>query len=85
MLNDTLSAIDRKSGVIDLTAAFDTVDNDILLIFLENILGIKASALNRFKSYLSQCTHCISINIVQFELKKYLMTNPTPDEPKIMV
>uniref|UniRef100_A0AAR2L787 Reverse transcriptase domain-containing protein n=1 Tax=Pygocentrus nattereri TaxID=42514 RepID=A0AAR2L787_PYGNA len=62
--NDLLSALNRGSTAIlvllDLSAAFDTIDHAILLNRLENLIGIKGSALTWFKSYLSdryQCVH----------------------------
>jgi hypothetical protein len=78
--NDILSAIDKKSGVflalIDLRAAFHTVDHEILLTFLEHTIGIKGSALNWFKSYLSGRTQCISIDNVMSHLAELLFGVP---------
>jgi len=78
--NDILSAIDKKSGVflalIDLSAAFDTVDHEILLTFLEHTIGIKGSALNWFKSYLSGRKQRISIDNVMSHLAELLFGVP---------
>ena len=54
------SSIDKGFGVvvvsIDFSAAFDTVNHDLLLSILENVLNIKDMALSWFKSYF----HCRS-------------------------
>ena len=65
--DDILQALDRKKGVIlvllDLTAAFDTVDHSMLLRQLYSI-GIRGSALAWLTSYLSDRTLAIKIGDV---------------------
>ena len=55
--NDILSALDAGSSAIllmlDLTAAFDTIDHDIHLSRLCNVYGITGNALEWFRSYLT--------------------------------
>ena len=55
--NDLLIAAD--SGLVsalvslDLTAAFDTIDHDLLLLRLERQFGFRGAVLQWFRSYLS--------------------------------
>ena len=78
--NDILNAVDKKSGVflalIDLSAAFDTVDHTILLNFLKDTLGIRGRALRWFKTYLTERLQCVSINDVLSELTEILFGVP---------
>jgi len=43
-------------SLLDLSAAFDTIDHDILITRLSSWFGIHGSVLNWFKSYLSSHT-----------------------------
>ena len=56
--NDILTSIDQHGIVIlvmlDLSAAFDTIDHDILFSRMENTLGIMGQALAWFKARLTQ-------------------------------
>ena len=69
--NDILTSIDKKRGtfliLLDLSAAFDTVDHDLLLSFLENNIGLTGSVLSLFQTYLSGRSQCVSINGVMSE------------------
>jgi len=64
--NDILEAIDNKRYVflilLDLSAAFDTIDHQILLERLSLSFGINGTALNWFKSYMHDRTQHISVH-----------------------
>ncbi len=48
--------------LLDLSAAFDTIDHNVLLNRLENFVGISGSALAWFKSYLSDSHQFVAVN-----------------------
>ena len=64
--NDIMISLDNGNCVIlvllDLSAAFDTVNHDLLLSRLEKRFGITGTVLNWFKSYLCCRTQFVSIN-----------------------
>ncbi len=66
MTNDLLLSSDRGCisllVLLDLSAAFNTIDHNILLNRLENFVGISGSALAWFKSYLSDCHQFVAVN-----------------------
>ena len=63
---DIVTAIDQKKHVIlvllDLSAAFDTLDHKILIERLESRFGVSGIMLNWFRSYLENRTQSVSIN-----------------------
>ena len=69
--NDVLWAIEKKSAVflvlLDLSAAFDTVDSELLLSLMENSIGIKGTALNWFRSYLTERSQCVLVKNIMSE------------------
>uniref|UniRef100_A0A8C6KA24 Reverse transcriptase domain-containing protein n=1 Tax=Nothobranchius furzeri TaxID=105023 RepID=A0A8C6KA24_NOTFU len=64
--NDILMASDKNLVSVlvflDLSAAFDTVDHNVLLERLEHVVGIKGTALGWFKSYLSDRFHFVNVH-----------------------
>jgi len=77
--NDLLTAIDTDGGAIlvllDLSAAFDTIDHKILIQRLYD-LGIRGAALNWFKSYLSERTQSVTIKGVRSEKRELVYGVP---------
>jgi len=69
VITDVLHAADP--GVVsllcmhDLSAAFDTVDHDILIGHLQQSFGVKGLALSWIESFLSNRTQSVSIDGVQ--------------------
>ena len=72
--NDIMSSMSEGEIVIlillDLSAAFDTIDHDILLKRLENTYGIEGTALRWFKSYISNRTQSVIINNIESDRKE---------------
>ncbi len=66
MTNDLLLASDQGCisllVLLDLSAAFDTIDHDILIDRLQNYTGIQGQALRWFRSYLSDRYHFVYLN-----------------------
>uniref|UniRef100_A0A3Q1J4G7 Reverse transcriptase domain-containing protein n=2 Tax=Anabas testudineus TaxID=64144 RepID=A0A3Q1J4G7_ANATE len=66
VVNDLLLASDQGSVsmlvLLDLSAAFDTIDHSILLHRLENVVGIKGTALSWLRSYLTDHYQYVDLN-----------------------
>ncbi len=64
--NDLLLASDQGCisllVLLDLSAAFDTIDHDILIDRLQNYMGIQGQALRWFRFYLSDRYHFVYLN-----------------------
>ncbi len=72
--NDIVISVDQGKGValilLDLSAAFDTVDHEILLNFLRDYVGLDGSVLKLFQTYLANRSQCVSIKGVLSELSE---------------
>ena len=64
--NDIVTTIGKGNGsflvILDLSAAFDTIDHDNLFYMLERYVGIGASALRLIRSYFSDHTQRVQID-----------------------
>ena len=70
--DDILRAVDEQQCVIllllDLSAAFDTIDHDMLLSRLRKYIGLRDTVHNWFRSYLSQRQQTVLINGVKSKM-----------------
>ena len=66
--NDIVTTIGRGNGamlvLLDLSAAFDTIDHDNLFFILKKYVGNCGNALRLINSYFSNCTQCVQIDNV---------------------
>ena len=66
VMNDLLCSLDHGNAsvltLLDLSAAFDTIDRTILLRRLEHVFGIHDTALHWFSSYLTNRTQTVTVN-----------------------
>ena len=62
--------------LLDLTAAFDTVDHELLLRRLQRTFGICDGALAWFESYLSGRTYCVVVDSVMSQVIHVLCSVP---------
>ena len=65
VINDFLVALDEKKAVflvvLDLTAAFNTVDHTMLLNPLKIRIGLEDTAYKWMESYLAECHQLVSV------------------------
>ena len=66
--SDIVTMVGKGNGsylvLLDLSAAFDTIDHDTLFVILEKYIGITGSALQLLKSYLSDRSQQVLIDDV---------------------
>ena len=77
VFNDLLSIVDSGNNAVlillDLTAAFDTVDHDVFIARLEHWAGVKGTSLQWFRSYLTNRAFSVTIYCLFLKL---LMDRP---------
>ena len=65
MVNDILTALDQGKiatlALMDLSAAFDTIDHEILIQRLCNVFGLRDTVLSFIKSYLSNREQVVAV------------------------
>ena len=62
--------------LLDLSAAFDTIDHNILFGYLKSWFGLAGTVLKWFASYLSDQCHTVKIGSTLFELSKLIYGVP---------
>ena len=72
MKNDILIAIDNRKAVapvlLDLSAAFDTVENGIMLRRLEKLLGLRGKHLAWLRPCFIARSQCVPVEDALFEI-----------------
>ena len=80
IVNDLLVASHKNTATVvmllDLSAAFDTVDHSKLLFILENEIGIQGTALKWFRSFITG--RCQKVKIGQFESEEIIIRFGVP-------
>ena len=78
--NDILRAIDDNRSLLllllDLSAAFDTVDHSTLLLRLRTRFGVKGSALAWFESYLASRKYYVQVEGYKSSLRSRILVHP---------
>ena len=80
LVNDVLWGMEKQHitacTFLDLSAAFDTVDHELLLSILSNQFGIKDTALNWYDSYLRPRSFKVNINSAYSDTKDLTFSVP---------
>ena len=80
MYNDIVTTVGKGNGsflvLLDLSAAFDTMDHDNLFYILEKYVGIGGSALRLIRSYFSDRTQRVQIDGIMSDFASLLCGVP---------
>ena len=80
MYNDIVTTVGKGNGsflvLLDLFAAFDTIDHDNLFYILEKYVGIGGSALRLIRSYFSDRTQRVQIDGIMSDFASLLCGVP---------
>ena len=80
MYNDIVTTVGKGNGsflvLLDLSAAFDTIDHDNLFYILEKYVGIGGSALRLIRSYFSDRTQRVNIDGIMSDFASLLCGVP---------
>ena len=78
--NDIVTTVGKEKGsflvLLDLSAAFDTIDHDNLFYILEKYVGIGGSALRLIRSYFSDRTQRVQIDGIMSDFASLLCGVP---------
>ena len=79
--NDIVTTVGKGNGsflvLLDLSAAFDTIDHDNLFYILEKYVGIGSSALRLIRSYFSDRTQRVQIDGIMSDFAKFVVWGAT--------
>ena len=79
-VHNIVSTVNKGHGVyqilLNLSAAFDTVDHSIILTFLREYVGLGGSAINLFESFLIGRTQCVLVKGVLSKLNELVYGVP---------
>ena len=80
MYNDIVTTVGKGNGsflvLLDLSAAFDTIDHDNLFYILEKYVGIGGSALLLIRSYFSDHIQRVQIDGIRYDFASLLCGVP---------
>ena len=80
MYNDIVTTVGKGNGsflvLLDLSAAFDTIDHDNLFYILEKYIGIGDNTLRLIRSYFSDRTQRIQIDGIMSDFASLLCGMP---------